>query len=51
MSEETKKFWDLVKVKINSDGLKDIALHYPELAEEIREIIAYRKKVNNFDEQ
>ena len=49
MSEELKKFWDLVKGKINVDGLTDIARYYPGLVEEIHSIIKDREKVNNSD--
>ncbi len=49
MKEEAKKLWELVKNKINNDGLIDLARYFPELAEEVTKMIETRKKINCSD--
>lgn len=39
MSEETKRLWDLVKHKLSKRGLLDVILYYPELKEEVDNMI------------
>jgi hypothetical protein len=34
MSEETRRLWNLVKVKLLPDALRDIARYFPEISKE-----------------
>ena len=51
MNEETKRLWDILKGKINTDaGLADVKIYFPELSEEIDAIIFARGQEPSSDE-